>query len=256
MGAKSFTYWTLGILAILVIFMLMFPAISQDAALIQQLLNNFPPEFSKALGLTNLDLSDALGYYGFLFTYILLIGSIYAMKSGVSVLSEEARVKTTDFLLVKPVSRNLIVSAKIISVLTNLVSQNFIYLFVAFIVLKLSSSNSFDFMVFILISLSLFLVQMFFVAFGLLLSVCIKRVKTVLPITLGVVFGFFVLQLLNQSLSDNKLAYITPFAYFDVPQIIKTSVYKPVFLVLDIVLIIIFTLLAYIIYNKKDMPSV
>ena len=256
MSVSSAIYWTIGMLSTMLLFMLMFPAISTDAVIMQQIVSKFPPEFTKALGLTTLDLSVVTGFYGFLFMYILLIGSVFAMKSGISVLSEEVRAKTADFLVAKPVTRTAIVTAKLMSVLTNILSQNIIYIIGAFIVANLVADQSFDQGIFLLINISLLFVQLFFVAFGLFLSVVIKKIKTVLPIALGTVFGFFVLQMLNQSLADAKLAYITPFAYYDVSQIIETSGYDLGYLAVNWILIIVFTSLTYFIFNKKDMPSV
>jgi len=256
MSVKSMVYWTIGMIAVLILYMSMFPSISKEAAMMQQVMSSFPPELVAALGLSNFDLSSLIGYYAFLFTYILLIASIYAMKSGISVLSEEVRAKTADFLLVKPVSRTTIVTAKLMSVLTNILIQNVIYSIAAFVVLNVVTEQSYDKKTLLLINLSILLVQLFFISLGLLLSVVIKRIKTVLPITLGIVFGFFVLFLLYQSLTDSMLAYITPFAYFDASYIIEAQSLKSSFVVLDIALMLIFTALSYFIYNKKDMPSV
>lgn len=256
MSVKSMLYWTLGMLAALIFFMAMFPALSKDAVIMQEVLSSFPPELVRALGLTTFDLSSLLGYYAFLFTYILLIASIYAMKSGISVLSEEARVKTSDFLLVKPITRTSIVTAKIISVLTNLLLQNIIYSIATLIMAHIVSEQVYDKRVLMLINISLLLVQLFFVALGLFLAAAMKRIKTVLPITLGMIFGFFVLFLLYQSLADSKLAYFTPFAYFDVVYTMEAHGFRTGFAALDIILILVFTSLAYIIYNRKDMPSV
>jgi ABC-2 type transport system permease protein len=256
MSVKSMIYWTIGLIAVLLLFMSMFPVISKGAALMEKVLESFPPEFIKALGLSTFNMSSVEGYYAFLFTYIILIASIYAMKAGISVLSEEVRAKTSDFLVVKPIARTNIVTAKIMSVLTNVLIQNIIYGIATFAIAGNFAEQSYEKGILMLINLSLLLVQLFFVGFGLLLSVVIKKIKTVLPITMGVVFGFFVLFLLYQSLSDSKLAYITPFAYFDASYIIETQSLKSGFVILDIALIIIFTVLTYIVYNKKDMPSV
>lgn len=256
MSVKSMVYWTIGMVAVLILYMSMFPSLSKEAATMQRVLSSFPPEIIKALGISAFDLSSLMGYYGYLFTYILLIASIYAMKSGISVLSEEVRAKTADFLLVKPISRIAIVNAKLMSVLTNILIQNIFYGIAAFIVLNIISEQSFDKNILMVINFSILMVQLFFIALGLLLSVLMKRIKTVLPITLGVVFGFFVLFLLYQSLTDSGLAYFTPFAYFDAAYIIKAGSYKSGFVALDITLIVIFTVLSYLIYNKKDMPSV
>jgi ABC-2 type transport system permease protein len=256
MSAKSLLYWTFGMLLMLMFFMLMFPTISQDAALMNQLISNFPPELTRALGLTALDLSNLMGFFSYSFLFILLIGSVYAMKAGMSVLSEEIRAKTADFLLSKPVSRNIIVTAKVTSVLSLLVIQTIIYITGAFMIVYLTTNHIFDKTTFLLINLSLLLVQLFFAALGLLLSVIAKKIKTVLPVALGIVFGFYVLQMLNQSLTDSNLAYITPFAYFDTSKIIATGAYDSTYLIIDIIIVLGFMALTYIIYNKKDMPSI
>lgn len=255
-SVRSSIYWTVGMLATLLLFMFMFPTLSHDVALINQIASKFPPEIIRALGLNSLDLSTVLGFYGYVFSFILLIGSVYALKSGISALSEEIRAQTADFLLSKPITRTTIVTAKIVSVLSLLLLQSVIYIIGAFIITQLITDQYFDKPIFLLINLSLFLVELFFVGLGLLLSVIIKRIKTVLPIALGIVFGFWALQMLNQSLADPKLAYVTPFAYFDIAKLIATGRYEPAYLLSDAVLIVVFTGLTYIIYQRQDMPSV
>jgi len=256
MSVRSMIAWTLGMLLVLLFFMFMFSAVSKDVALINQIASKFPPEVVRALGLSSLDLSTVLGFYGYVFMFILLVAAVYALKSGISALSEEIRAKTADFLVSKPVTRTTIVTAKIMSVITLIVLQIIIYIAGAFIITQIVANQYFDKSTFLLINLSLFLVELFFIALGLLLSVIIKRIKTVLPIALGIVFGFWILQMLNQSLADKTLAYLTPFAYFDVARIIATGSYETAYLISDVVLIAAFTVLTYIIYQRKDMPSV
>lgn len=256
MSVRSAIYWTIGMLLILLFFMLLFPAISKDAAIMQQIIDKFPPALVSAFGLNVFDFSSVTGYYGFLFMYVSLIGSIYALKSAISALSEEVRAKTTDFLVAKPVSRTTIVTAKLASVLTNLFAQNIIYVIAAFTIVKLIADRPFDQGVFFLVNFSLILTQLFFVALGLFISVIIRKIKIVLPIALGVVFGLYVIQMLNQSLVNSKLAYLTPFAYFDTSKIVKTASYETNFVIANCIIILVFSALAYIIYNKKDMPSV
>lgn len=253
-AVPSMLYWTAAMLFFVFLFMFMYPPISKDVSVIESILSNFPVELRRALGFTTLNLSQLLGFYGFIFVYVLLFGSIYAMKSGLSVLSEEMRTRTTDFLLAKPVSRSVIVSAKILSVLTHIIIQNILFMLISYIIVS-AYQTGFNTTAFALINLSLLQVQLFFVAAGLFLSVIIKRIKTVLPLTLGIVFGFFVIQMINQSLQDPKLAYITPFAYFDVAQIIQTVSYDASFQFTNWIIVLLLTALSYMIYLKKDMPS-
>jgi hypothetical protein len=236
--------------------MFMFTAISQDVAVINQIMSQFPKEVVRALGLNSLDLSTVLGFYGYVFMFIMLIGAVYALKSGISALSEEIRAKTADFLVSKPVSRVAIVNAKISSVLTLLVLQTIIYMTGAFIITQAVTDQYFNKSIFLLMNLSMLGVELFFAGFGFLLSVIIKKIKTVLPVALGIVFGFYIIQMLNQSLADPVLAYFTPFAYFDIVKIVETGRYETAYIICDLVLIAVFTAVTYMIYQHKDMPSV
>ena len=252
----SMVYWTASIILLLFMFMLMYPALSQDISVFESLLNNFPLELRQALGIADLDLSQVLGYYGFLFTYVLLLGSIYAIKSAISVLSEETRSKTADFLLAKPVSRRTIVSAKILSVLTLLAVQNIIFVTVSYIILQVYGRDQFNGTALALINLSLIQVQLFFLAVGIFIASVMKKIRTVLPVALGVVFAFYILQMVNQTIDDPKLTYFTPFAYFDVGKIIQDISYDMSFLIINLFIITILTGSTYLLYQRKDMPSI
>jgi ABC-2 type transport system permease protein len=255
MSLKSLLYWTIALIAILIVFMSFFNSVSQNASVYENLLKNFPKQMRAALGFSTFKLNNLLDYYGYLFSYILLIGSIYAMKSGISILSEEIRSKTSDFLLAKPVKRTSIINAKLLCVLTNLLLQNLVYLLAAFLTLNYYKKDSFSIKSFILINLSLLLVQLFFVSFGLIVSVLMKKIKTVMPITLGIVFFFFVIQMLNETLKNKVLSYMTPFAYFNISKILRNFTYEWSYFFINFVIIVILIMMTYIIYNKKDMPS-
>jgi len=256
MSIKSCLYWTFGMLLTQFFFMLMFPAVSKDAAILNQIVSKFPPALTRALGLTTLDLSTVLGFYSYMFLVILMVGSVYALKSGTSVLSEEIRAKTADFLVSKPISRSSIASGKLLSVLSLLVLQIMVYFIGTVIIIKMATGQHYDPDILILINLSLFLVQIYFAALGFLLGVVINRIRSVLPLSLGLVFAFMVVQMLNQSLADPKLAYLTPFAYYDLTNIISGGGYESSFLITEGILIVMFILLAYRIYNRKDLPSI
>lgn len=256
MNQLPMLYWTVGMLLGLLFFMFMFPAVAKDASVISQITSQFPPEVIRALGLNTLDLSTVLGFYSYVFVFILLVGAVYALKLGISALSEEIRAKTADFLLSKPVRRTAIVSAKTLSIITLLLLQNLIYVPLALLITRLTTRQEFDLHIFLLINLTLILIELFFMALGLLLSVIIKKIKNVLPIALGTVFAFWVIQMLNQTLADPTLAYLTPFAYFDLTRIIASGGYEYRYLLTNLILVILFTALAYFIYQRQDMPSV
>lgn len=251
----STLYWTISMVLLVFIFMFMYPPIAKDVRIIESVLSNFPLELRRALGITTLNLGQLLGFYGFIFIYVLLIGSIYAMKSGLAVLSEEMRTKTTDFLLTRPVSRKTVVTAKLLALLTSLIMQNAIFTILSYLILSGYQADGLDGSAFMLINLSLIQVQLFFAALGLFAAAVLKKVKTVLPLTMGVVFAFFIAQMINQSFNDAKLAYFTPFAYFDTAKIINSLSYDFVFVILNFFIAALLIVLTYWMYQRKDMPS-
>lgn len=248
--------FTLGMLTLFTIFLMFFDTFKGSAALLDTVLKNFPPEFKAAFGFSDINLSDVNGYITFLFNYVVLIGAVFGMKLGVSVLSEEGRTKTADFLLTKPIKRTQIVTGKLVAVLLTLVLQNIIVFIVCFSEVSLFLKDDVSTELLMLLTLSIFLVQLFFVGVGSLLSVLIKRIKNVMPITLGVVFLFFIIELINQSLLDKNLTYLTPFSYFKGSDLWLNRSFNPTYLILDLSIFVGLTVISYIVYNKKDVHAV
>lgn len=256
MTYKSLIYYTASMLAMVYIFLMFFETFSKDTAMLNELLSNFPQEFKAAFGFADVDLSKISGYLSFLFGYIVLFGAVYGMKLGISVLSEEARAKTADFLLSKPVKRLRVAAAKLSAVFVCIILQN-ILLYALILPVAMSKANGdLDIKIFTLMSFSVFLVQIFFVGIGMFISVLMRKIKSVMPVTLAVVFMFFIIELINQSLLEEKLTYLTPFSYFKGSDIISRIGYDPKYLAIDIAIFVIFTFLSFIIYKKKDVRAV
>lgn len=256
MAMRSLISYTISIIAVFSIFLFFFDSFKEGAELMDTLLKNFPPEFKAAFGFSDVNLSEFNGYMSFLFSYVVLIGAVYAMKLGVSVLSEEERVKTSDFLISKPVKRYQIVNAKFASVMILIVLQNIVSILVMWILSSSFIQEEFSAVVFFLMSGSMFLVQLFFIGVGLLLSVVLRKLKNVMPITLGVVFVFFIIELVNQSLMDAKIAYLTPFAYYKGSYIIANHAYPLKYVVVNLLVFFVLTACSYVVYHKKDVHSV
>ncbi len=253
---KTTIIWIVSLLVVIVFFTGIYPAFKDSAAAMNEILASFPEAFKQALGLSTMDLSSALGFFGFMFTYIILVGGVQSMNLGLSILSNEQRDKTADFLLAKPIKRIQIVHAKLAAALTYIVITNIIFSVVAFMSLKSIADQNFSSTILLLFLGSLFCTQLFFLTFGMLLSVFMDKLKTVVPISLGAVFGFFIVNMLNESLAGKPLSVLTPFAYFNANYIYVNSAYNTKWVILNFVLVIAFTSVTYIKYIKKDIPSV
>lgn len=253
---KSTIIWTLSLVALIFFLLSMFPAFSSDVAVFKKVLEGYPESVRKAFGISIDSISSLLGFYSYVFGYVLLCGSIQAMNIGISIFSKEMREKTADFLLTKPVTRVQIVTAKLSAAIVSLLITNVVYIVAASTVALRISEQSFDLTVFIMISLTSFFVGLMFLMLGMLVSILVLKIKAVLPLSLSIVFAFFIISMFGSVLDETVIRYVTPFKYYDSAYIIKYSAYEASFIIAEIMFILVAALASYLVYLKKDIHAV
>jgi ABC-2 type transport system permease protein len=253
---KSTIIWTISLILLVVFFLSIFPSFTKDSAEFKKVLEGYPLGVRKALGISIDSISSLLGFYSYIFGYIVLCGSIQAMNLGISILSKEVREKTADFLLTKPITRTQVVTAKLLAALTSLLITNIIYIAAASIMATAISEKSFDTSVFLMVSLSALLIELMFMVIGVLISVLISKIKSVVPLSLSIVFAFFIISMFESVIGEKAIRYITPFKYYDSAYIIKHSSYEAPFMLLEAAFVLIAIILSYVIYVKKDIHAV
>ena len=261
MGRKFFAGWLIALVALTYFFAQMYTLLASQMEAFQKLLSNFPKEFAQAFGVELMKLGTILGYFAFILTYILLAASIQALNLGITTLSAEVRDKTADFLYAKPVSRQNILAQKMLAVLAQIVATNLVYLACTYLILTAINAAAtpdkpLETGTFFLLGGTMFLMQAIFAAMGLFISSFMRRIRTVLPISMGVVFFFYFLSVLNGTLKITEIGYLTPFAYYDMSKILLDGVYETRFVLLTAALVVGFTGLAWNAYCKKDLPAI
>ena len=97
--------------------------------------------------------------------------------------------------------------------------------------------------------------QLFFLTVGMLISLLVKRVRSVTPFSMALAFGLYVVSAFGGMLGDVKLELITPFKHFE-PNYITTNAAWDVPLVLISVGAIIVSMVgSYVLYNRRDMHT-
>jgi ABC-2 type transport system permease protein len=253
---KSTIIWTISLIAVFALFMSMFPNFSKDADEFKKMLEGYPLALRKAIGLNLENLFTILGFYGYALTFIVLCGAIQAMNLGTSIISKEVREKTADFLLTKPVTRTQVITGKLAAAVTSLVITNMIYLAAAVIIANQVKTDDFSMKQFILLSLTMLFVQLMFLAIGIIVSVMIPKIKSVLTVSLCTVFAFYFIGAMAVTTGDDAKRYFSPFKYFDNDYILKHSSYEASFLITGAVIIILAVAASYYIYTKKDIHAV
>ncbi len=253
---KSSIFYLLGMIFLAALYLTFFPAFSKDASAFLKLLEGFPPTIQNAFGIDLKNILSIMGFYAFILFYVVLIASIQGMNLGVSILSKEEREKTADFLMTKPASRSKILLAKLgASVSIVLVSNLLLYL-VSYVAITTIVEDTFSFKIFTLLHLSVFLVEMIFLAIGFFIGVFLKRVKSTISITLAVVFSFFAIGAFAVNSSSDVMRYLTPFKYFDTNYILKNGSFELNYLIIGILLIVVCLVGSYFIYVNKDIDGV
>lgn len=254
---KSTIIWICALIGIAALYMSIFPSMSADAESFKKLLEGYPPSVRAMLGIQLDSIASMLGFYSFTFSFIILCGAIQAMILGVSILSKETRERTADFLLVKPVSRSSIVTAKLLAGGTILLITNAVYYAATAGLAGLVAPEQFDHWLFFLINLTLFFVQLIFLAVGAAISVFFNKLKGVLPISLGVVFGLYVIgALLAADASDSAARALSPFQYFSPAYVLEHAGYETPYLVLGAAVVAAGVALTYLTYIRKDIHAV
>jgi ABC-2 type transport system permease protein len=108
----------------------------------------------------------------------------------------------------------------------------------------------------LLLLLSLAVFQLFFLSVGLVISLLVKRVRSVVPYALGLGFGAYVLSAFSGVLGDVALELITPFKHLDPAFIVQNGAYDMPLVLLNVGVTVASVAASYWLYRRRDIPAV
>jgi len=254
---RSVITWSLSVMAIIFIYTSISPVFADQAKLLNEMMANFPPEFLAAFGMNGVDLSTVMGFYSFVFLFVQICLAIQAANYGFGLVSIEESELTADFLLSKPVTRSQIITSKFLSALTSLTVTNLVVWVSSFVFLNMfRSGRDFDVKTLLLLLISIVIFQLFFLTVGMVISLLVKRVRSVTPYAMGLAFGAYVLGAFSDMLGDTTLEKITPFKHFDPNYIIQHQAYDFPLVMISVVVIVLALAGSYWLYLRRDIPAV
>jgi len=254
---RSVIIWSLSAAALILFFFSFFSAFSDQAELMNQLLSKFPPQMRAAFGMNNMDLTSALGYYSFIFVFVQLCLAIQAGNYGFGLVSIEEAELTADFLMTKPVSRTQVLNSKLLAAICSLALTNAIVWASSFIALHLfKGDHPYELKNLLMLLGSIAIFQLFFLAVGLVISLLVKRVRSVTPYALGLAFGMYVLNALNGIFDEVAIEWIMPFKHFDAPAIATSGQYDSRLVLFNITISLVALGVSYWLYQRRDIHAV
>ena len=254
---KSVIIWSLAMAIIIIFFFSLYPVFSDQAALMNEFLARYPAQLRAAFGLDKIDLSTVLGFYAFTFVFVQLCLAIQAANYGFGLVSVEESELTADFLLSKPVSRTRVLTSKLLAAFTCLfITDLVIWVSSIVSILLFGEGREYAQSTLILLLLSTVILQLIFLGIGLVISLLVRRVRSVTPYGLGLAFGAYILNGFSGIFGDIKLELITPFKHLDPTNIVLHASYDTPLVLLDVVVILVSIGVSYWLYNRRDVHAV
>ena len=252
---KSFIIY-LSILIIMFLFVyLIYPYIVTDEALksMDEMMKTMPPEMLKAF---NIDIASVDTAYGWLktegFMFILIIIGIFSAMLGSNIILKEENDKTIEYLGTMPITRNKILTNKVIVSITYIVLM--VVILGLFNYVSLLLSGDFDQKQFILLSITPLLAALPLFAINLFISMFIHKTRKTIAISFGMVFIFYILSILSElSTKVEFIKYFSIYTLCDIRNVISKVSINPLTILRSLIITIVFICLSYIRYNKKEL---
>lgn len=251
---KSFLVWLILIISIFSVVFLIYPSIinSNNVKTIDEMIKIFPKEILAAF---NMDISSLDSAFGWLksegFVFILLLTGCYAGVLGSNILLKEESDKTIEYLNALPTTRTKIVLTKtfvgliyVIALIIGIGIFNYI---------ALTLSGDYNQKQFLLLSVTPIFSSSVIYFICLFISTFAKKTKKMLGVTLGIVFGSYILYMLSTIAKEIEfLKYVSVFTLADIRNVIQDITLNPVMIGITIILSITLFLMTLIRYNKKE----
>ncbi len=250
---RALIIWCVCIFILVVAGMGKYTAYSGDSANME-LFNNMPYAIKALLGIGPFDVTKMAGYFALLFVYTELIIGIHAVLLGSGILSKEERDKTTEFLMVMPVSRNAIVTSKLLASLVNLLVVNVVSLLSSIVMVNAYNKGAPITGEILSFHLSLFLVQLIFFSVGFLIAACIKNSKASGSLSAAILIcSFMIAKVTDLSGNMNFLNILSPFKYFSYVDIVNGNGLNAVVMLLSVLLTAACVYGTYYFYRNRDL---
>ncbi len=213
----SFLAWGASIVLLTALTMAAMPTMLANASAIAGFLKAYPPGFMKAFSFDASSFTDPLGFYVVYSTlYVALLGSAFSMSVAAGIIAKEESTGSADFLLTKPVSRADVALTKIAAWLALVVVLNVLTFLTGWVCLTAFSPLPWRFSGLVVVSVYALLLSIAVGALGLLISLLVRRARSLTGAGIGIVLGFYLLDAVAK-ISENLDAWgwISPFKWMD-----------------------------------------
>ena len=250
-GCKSLAIWTLTIGFFVVICVLMFPEMKGEMEDVSEMFSSMGA-FTQAFGMDKLNFGTLMGFYAIECGNILGIGgAFYAAILGITALAKEEKERTAEFLLSHPISRNKIITEKLIAIFIQIITMNVLVLFMAVISI-VCINEEILWRELLLLHLAYFLVQIVLTGICFGISAFIRSSGIGAGIGLAITM-YFINIVSNITDSVKNLKYITPFGFAEGADIMLNADLDWNIVAINMFFSLVGVVVAYMKYINKDI---
>ncbi|MGD8814104.1 MAG: ABC transporter permease subunit [Anaerolineales bacterium] len=218
-----------------------------------EVLNSFPAGLLAAFNMNAFNLTTITGFFGVMFTFFALLLSIAAVLWGSDIISKEERDKTVEFSLTLPIRRSSLITAKALAAFVNCIALLLITWGITLLGITNYQPDS-EFYSFLTRGMiSLFIIQIIFLAVGIFLGCAMKQHKRASSIAVSILLVTYFFSIVSGLQEDlDFLKYFSPFRYFD-PALLRDSAIDLTFVTLSVGIVAVLIVGAYVTYSRRDL---
>lgn len=255
---NSVILWSVGVSAAIIFLVPVFLSIIADKALFSDdMLKAMDKNIAfQAMGISMQSFLSPTGIYSYVTSFLMIALAANGANIGLSIISKEYIQRTADFLMTKPYSRQGVFLSKLSAAAVCCSLVGTFYLAASVFIMQTGASGRFEPTSVALIALSSILIQLFYVAIGMLIAVINPgSVRTPAVLSIGIAFVTYIFTSYSHVVKNTFVTYLSPYNYFDSRYIREHGGYDPAQLLLFLALMIVFFAVSYGIFVKKDITT-
>ncbi len=250
---KSLVIWCVVLILLVVVGAAKFTAYYNNPSMLA-VLDILPKAMVESMELSAFNLTTVTGFYGLMMIYYALMGGIAAAMWASDSISKEERDKTVEFSLVLPVSRDRVVTGKLLATVVNCIVFVLVTWGVSYAAAQQFHPDQAFNRFLALEMVGMFFIELIFLAVGLLLGCALKQYKQSGSIAIGIILLTYFLSVMSGMQANlDFLKYFSPFKYFDAGVILQSGKLDPMYMLLSAAIIVVSVIAAYWLYNKRDL---
>lgn len=213
--ARSIGLWLGSILTALVLFMGIFPGFAREADLLKDALAAFPESLMASIGMDINTIFEASGFVSYIYGFLQLILVIMATLYGFTLMNREKLARMSDFLYVKPLSRQRIFLEKLLASLTAFLIIHVAIGLVFYLMATLWEIDSANQLAINQMILSGLLLQILTFSLSTLWGTLSHRIKNPVGFASAFSFGLFLILLVGRLMNNDVIKKLSPFGYVE-----------------------------------------